>query len=242
MFSCLENSIHSQRRAAIRRLLCSNVLFEIMASITEDEITRRVNALIPDHPWKGLGWKMLFPLVALAVLLPVVLMVFPERYLPLGLVVSGLAAVYANHVRDKRVMERNYEKGLLWEELYRKSRKPHRFENCRVFHAEDHPAGYLYFLAMDDGRLIECISEDVYYGFRDGFPDELTVYDADEGDSVTLPIRQRGTGDLADPEMIRIPEAYEASTLMVYPDIAQAPLEIREAIAASEQGADEGHE
>jgi hypothetical protein len=206
-----------------------------MPPATDEEITRRVNARIPNHPWSGLGWRLLFPSAAIVVVLPALILVLPERFLLSAFITAMLAAFYANHLREKRVIERNYEKGLLWEELYRKSSKPHRFENCRIYHAEDHPADYLYFLAMDDGRFIECISEDVYYGFRDGFPDELLITDAAEGFSVTLQIKQSGTRDLADPIMIHVPRTYKPATLKVYRAISHVPDEIREAINRIEQ-------
>ena len=179
----------------------------------------------------------MFPSAAFFALLLASILVLPERFLLSAFIMAMLAAFYANHLREKRVTERNYEKGLLWEELYRKSSKPHRFENCRIYHAEDHPADYLYFLAMDDGRFIECISEDVYYGFRDGFPDKLLLADNAEGFSVNLQIEQSGTRDLADPVMIHVPRTYEPATLKVYPANSQMPDEIREAINRCGQAA-----
>lgn len=204
--------------------------------ITDDEISRRVDARIPGHPWSGIGWKLLFPAVAAAALLPFVLLALPENFRPLGYVFTGIAAFYVNHLRDKRVIDRNYERGLLWEELYRKSRNPHRFENCRIYYAQDHPAGYLYIIAMTDGPIIECVSEDVYYGFRDSFPDQLQLDDDSTDDPVTLEIKQSGTRDLADPVVINIAATYRPSALATYSRLENVPEEIRIAINKSEQG------
>jgi hypothetical protein len=200
--------------------------------VTETEISRRVDTRMPVHPWNGVWYKVGFPLIPALVVLAS-FQALPDQYRRAAYPVAAIAAIAAHYFRDRKVMRRSYERSLLCEELYRKSRKPHKFKNCRIYYAEDHPAEYLYVISLDDGRFIECVSEDLYYCFRDGFPDDLRL-EGDDAESLTVRIEQSGTRKLADPIIIQVVRDYVPARLREYTNREGLPAELRDAITKSE--------
>lgn len=202
--------------------------------IPEEEISRRVDAQIPPHPLDRLWVKLGLPFAAASAAMIVVFFALPDRIWRAGIPFATAAAIMAHLRRDQKVMSRNFERSLLWEELYRKSRKPHKFKNCRIYYAQNHASDYLYLISLDDGRFIECVSEDIYYYFKDGFPDKVTL-EAAASESVTFQIKQSGPRDLADPIIIEVDSDYEPQPLKVYSDRLTLPSELLNGIMRSEQ-------